>query len=84
MEGKFHEKPTNSSTWEVEITSPRMMQDKNANRIAENVRMFIDGEIDIKELELIIRQIETDYKEIKILMRKNEKKVLLIFKEEYF
>lgn len=60
-----------------------MMQDKNANRIAENVRMFIDGEIDIKELELIIRQIETDYKEIKILMRKNEKKVLLIFKEEY-
>ena len=83
MEGKFHEKPTNSSTWEGEITSPRMMQDKNANRIAENVRMFIDGEIDIKELELIIRQIETDYKEIKILMRKNEKKVLLIFKEEY-
>lgn len=60
-----------------------MRQDKNANRIAKNVRMFIDEEIDTKELELIIRRIETDYKEIKILMRKNEKKVLLIFKEEY-
>ena len=61
-----------------------MRQDKNANRIAKNVRMFIDEEIDTKELELIIRRIETDYKEIKILMRKNEKRSYQCLKKNIF